>query len=66
MTCHSHTWAGVWRLAYRDALALSLFSDVVLFMMDLEFAPDAILLISQPGLGPSMAEFSYEHLIVLK
>ena len=31
-----------------DALALSLFFDVVLFMMDLKCAPDAILL-SLPG-----------------
>ena len=32
-----------------DALALSLLFDVVLFMMDLKCAPDAILLLSLPG-----------------
>ena len=28
-------------------------------------ATDATILLSKPGLGPSMAEFSYEHFIVI-
>ena len=66
LTCHSPTWAGMWRVAYRDALALSLFSDVVLIMLDLKFACGCLqpvgtwhtstLLISHQGLEPFMAE----------
>ena len=59
----SHLGGGCGASLIGDALALSLFSDVVLFMIDLKCAPDATLLLSQPGFGPSMAVFSYEHVI---